>query len=120
MKENKCYWYIKQVITEEVLCRVTILGILAYYINDWLAIIISSIIYGLLHFILFKWQMVIASFMFGIPVGLVYCWYLNVFGFNPVSVVAAIVIVCIIHFVGGWLCDTVGWTIKWKRDKTNI
>jgi hypothetical protein len=59
------WWYLKQTGIETIGCQILILG----YLPNRTGLIVSVIVYALLHFILFKWQVVALCVPFGIILG---------------------------------------------------
>jgi membrane protease YdiL (CAAX protease family) len=72
--EHFYIWYAKECLLEEFGCRFILLG----FVLPWLhmggltGIIISAIVYALLHFILYSYQMVLVCIPFGLFLGFVY------------------------------------------------
>jgi membrane protease YdiL (CAAX protease family) len=109
--ENECdpgwYWYLKQVCSEEVLFRLILCWGISSYTGNYLAILLSSVVYGLSHFILFRWQMVVASVMLGVILGKIFLSIDNV--------ILALIVVVVIHYIVGTACVLLGLTSKWSR-----
>jgi hypothetical protein len=95
-KLQQAWWYLKQTGIETIGCQIIILG----YLPNRTGLIVSVIVYALLHFILFKWQVVALCVPFGIILG----WtYLSIT--HPTNVL----VVMPIHFIVG--------AVAWKYIK---
>jgi len=116
-KESPLFWYLKEVVSEEVLFRLCILGLIHFYVgfSFWFSIVLSSVVYGVIHFILFKWQMVLVSTLFGVLLGWLYLQSVYVFLITYEGVVVGLLVVVLVHLFGGYLCDLLGFTMKWMR-----
>lgn len=88
---------------EEGIFRFTALMLLP---NKW-GIAIATIVYALVHFVGFRWPMVVASFLLGI--GLTYLWSILPLPFNYILCV-------MVHFVVGGAAYKMGLTNKWKNN----
>ena len=95
--------YLCDVSLEEVVFRMTTIGLLGAVLkNIFLMVLISALIYGFAHFVLFKWKMVFATFVLGILLGFLYL-------LTPISLVG--LWICImVHFFAGIYAQKMGFT----------
>lgn len=100
------YAYLKQVCFEEMIFRCVILGAIWYCFSWQAGIIVSAIIYALVHLVQFKWPMAVVSFVLGIVLG--WIW------FNTYIPMNVVMIVCV-HYIAGFVCWALGFTNKWSR-----
>ena len=99
--------YLWEVFKEEGLFRVLLLGFIWMFLPDTWAILISALAFGLLHFLSFRWPMIVAASFLGIILGLVfiytpYCWL-------------AYLLCVLIHFGVGMVGIISGLTEKWLK-----
>lgn len=114
--EPEWFWYLKEVCTEELFFRLVLCWAVAQVVPGWVAVLFSSVVYGLAHFILFRWPMVVVSGLLGIPLGILFLWLAD-FG-TRWWLVLAMLTVSVVHYACGAFCASIGWTEKWiKRDK---
>lgn len=95
--------YLCDVSLEEVIFRMTIISLLSIvFKNPLIVVLISALIYGLAHFILFKWEMVVATFILGILLGFVYL-------LTSISLIGLWMCI-IVHFFAGVWAQSTGFT----------
>jgi len=99
--------YLWEIFKEEGLFRILLLGILLMIMNPYLAVVISALIFGLLHFLSFRVPMVIASFILGLVLGIVFL-------LTP-SCVFAYLVCIVIHFIVGMVAIITKLTMRWLR-----
>ena len=105
MNWKNAYNYMVQVIAEETAFRILFIHFAGY---NWWGIITSSVMYALMHRILFKWQMVVACLPLGLVLGFLYV---------SIPFPFSIITVVIVHFIIGALAWHFGITKKWEKDK---
>jgi len=98
--KKTAWWYIKQVGVETIGCQILILG----YLPNRTGLIISVIIYSLLHFIKFSWQVPALC----VPFGLILGWT-----FLSITYPTNVWVVMGIHFGIGALAWH--WIKRWLR-----
>jgi len=85
-------------VFEETLFRYTLITLFILFIDFRLAILLSSIIYGLVHRIYFDLNMVVITFILGIVLGIVY----YVFHFSLLGLWICIMIHYFVVMIGYW------------------
>ena len=99
-KAEIAWWYLKQTGIETIGCQILILG----YLPNRTGLIVSVIVYSLLHFIKFSWQVPALCVPFGIILG----WtYLSIT--HPTNVL----VVMTIHFAVGVIAWN--WIKRFRR-----
>ena len=98
--------YLKEVVLEEVVFRVWLFGLFGLVGGFWALLIPSMLLYGLAHFILFRWPMVVASALLGLVLGLIIIY---------VACPLDLLLCVILHFVVGIMAWKLKLTDKWKR-----
>jgi len=116
--------YLENAVSEEILFRGIIISFLAliWPTNVILLIIVSALIYGLAHFIIFRWQMVLGAFILGLILGFMFIF---IFGITCSttpdifegmrSIFYALFVCTCIHYLVGFLAYKLKFTERYER-----
>lgn len=99
-----------EVIFEETLFRYLLLGLLLIYFNAVLGIMVSSVVFALVHFLKFKLKMVLVALGLGLVLGIVYaCWS------GAVGERIGFMVCVIIHYSLCKIGQEKGWLRRWRK-----
>lgn len=96
VQEPDLVWYLEHTGWEEVVFRyIALVGLYQLFPVKWIAILISDVVWSLLHLIGFKWQMIVAT----IPLGILLGWFMFWLP-EPVGMMVCIVVHTFIGAMG--------------------
>ena len=104
-KPNDLLNYLMIICFEEGLYRVIVLTSLLMVLGGWMSVILSSVLFGIMHFIKYDWRMVLSASILGIGLGWLYIWMIH-----PLNFICCIAI----HLVVGSLGVKLGLMKKWR------
>ena len=115
--------YLENTASEELVFRLFMISFLYWIIPNIIAvIIISAIIFGLVHLIIFKWQMAVGAFILGLILGFVFLfvfWFTCNSPFTGAECARAIfysLLSCTgIHYFVGFLAYRMKFTTKYEK-----
>ena len=111
-KPNSLLNYLMIIFFEEGLYRIMVLTSLLLVLGGWLSVILSSIIFGIMHFVKYDWRMVLSAFILSIALGWLYIlggvW---IWLAHPLNFIACVAV----HLGVGSLAVHFKLMEKWKR-----
>ena len=102
--------YIVSVFLEETIYRFLLLGLFSVLLGVGWAIMITTLIFALSHFLMFKLEMVIVAFCLGLILAAIYTQYSGVVG-ERVGYLFCV----LIHFGFGMIGYLAGWMDDWLK-----
>ena len=73
-KPNSLLNYLMVIVFEEGVFRILVLGSLMLVLSNWVSVIITSLLFGVQHFIKYDWRMVISALALGVGLGWLFIW----------------------------------------------